>query len=113
MKLRLIQGVRSDYFDWKHQLEVIRSTGITMEDIAKLVGIDRRTIGRLYGNSFRKNSNFFKHLGLISIINGIYDSMPDKEKRKAERKLERKQRKKSTINRVVYRPETDKNISAE
>lgn len=112
-KLFLLRKGKNDYLELRKQFEILQSSGITMTELSNLLGISRRTCSRLIRESYRKNSIFFHHLLFISSINELYSSMPDKVKRKAERKLERKKRTQSTVNRVVYRPETDKHLSSE
>ncbi len=113
MKLRLLKIARNEYFDLQKHVEVIQASGISLQELSKFLSISRRTTSRLINQSFRKNSIFFKHFMFITIVNELYELMPDKERRKAERKIERKKRKASTVNRVIYRPETDKQLSVE
>ena len=103
-KTSLVQNVGNDYKDFLKKIDVIQGNGITLITISKLLGINRVTLSRIINQTKRKNSTFFKHLALNSIVDRLYSDCPKKNKSK-------RQKKQRCINAVVVRPSTEKEVS--
>lgn len=103
-KLDIIQGIGNDYKDFLNKIDVIQGNGITLSSISEILGIGRKTLYNQLNRSKRKNSRFFKHLALSSVVNRLYEDAPKKNRSK-------KNRKKRAINHRVVKPETDKEVT--
>ena len=103
-KLDIIQGIGNDYKAFLEKMDIIQGNGITLSSIAELLGIGRKTLYNQLNRSKRKNSRFFKHLALNSVINRLYEDAPKKNKSK-------KNKKKRVFNHRVVKPETAKEVT--
>ncbi len=112
-KLELVSKIGEDYNSMLHKMDVLQAAGIKQEQIAKLLGIDRRSVIRFVNHSRKRNNQFFKHIAFVSLVNNMYGDMPEKIRKRSEHKLEKRKREKISVNRKVYRPETDKNLSSD